>query len=161
MWQHGGFLFFWHGLMHARPRLGRTLITEAKVPLIISTTRVHPVTIIDTGFTYNPITVHFSANVCVPGRQAHPAKIEFHAAPPPHFLAELENSSGIMEQTTSSFIFKCQMAAELCRYLIIANKLVHYEPVYAHFSGVGAYTGSRCMGSERHPLHLTPMLVSW
>jgi hypothetical protein len=28
-------IFFWHGFMHARPRLGRTLITEAKVPLII------------------------------------------------------------------------------------------------------------------------------
>jgi hypothetical protein len=54
-----------------------------------------------------------------------------------------------MEQTISSLIFKCQMAAQLCRYLIIAKKRVHSQPVYVHFSGVGAYTGSQCMCTER------------
>jgi hypothetical protein len=62
-----------------------------------------------------------------------------------HFLADLDNSSGIMEQTISSLISKCQMAAQLHRYLIIAKKRVHCQPVYAHFSGVSAYTGSQCI----------------
>jgi hypothetical protein len=66
-----------------------------------------------------------------------------------HFLADLEKSSGIMEKTISSFISKCQMAAQFHRYLNIAKKRVPSEPVYAHLSGVRAYTSSQCMRTER------------
>jgi hypothetical protein len=124
--------------MHARPRLGRTLITEAKVPLIIwliSTTRVHPVTIIDTVSQphHSPFHRHCPYTWSMTSYSKNKSSTLCH-----HFVADLENSSGIMEQTVSSFISKCQMAAQLRRYLIIAKKRVH----------------SRCMcilaGQEEH-----------
>jgi hypothetical protein len=37
------------------------------------------------------------------------------------------------------------MAAQLRGYLIIAKKRVHCQPLYAHLSGVRAYTGSQCI----------------
>jgi hypothetical protein len=54
-----------------------------------------------------------------------------------------------MEQTISSFISKCQMVAQWRSYLIIAKKRVHSQLVYAHFSGVRAYTSIQCMRTER------------
>jgi hypothetical protein len=107
-----------------------------------SLTPVSPITPTQSISTYNPITAHFIASVHIPGWRPHPAKIKSYMLCH-HFLADLEKSSGIMEQTISSFISKCQMAAQLCRYLIIAKK--HCQPVYAHLSGIRAYTYSQCM----------------
>jgi hypothetical protein len=96
--------------------------------------------------------------VPVPGPRPHPEKIKSSMLCP-HFLADLEKSSGIMEQTISSFIYKCQIAAQLRRYLIIEKKRVHSQPVYAHFSGVRAYTSwpIGCVVCRHNPQkHSTP-----
>jgi hypothetical protein len=96
--------------------LGPALITEAKVPSL-SPQREYTQSLLST--PVSPITPSQSISSPLSVYLVDDLIQQKSSTLSPHFFADLENSSGIMEQTISSFISKRQMAAELHRAALL------------------------------------------